>query len=430
MKKEKNTGVTRRDFMKKAGIGVAAVGMATTVPKLVKPARASARDFILVGRPVPKTGPIAAFAEPTPWLDERALAEINKDGGIFVKEYGKKVPVKVEIVDTGSDPTKAGEAGSKLILRDKVDMMYVSSTPATVSPVAAVCERYSVPSISSMMPVEMFLHGGPFHWAFDASSSVKDMMAAYIDSWSQVKTNKVVGLLAANDSDGASWAGGAQHAIEPAGYKVVDLGRFPEGTQDYSTFINGWKKNNVEILFANLSPPAFTTAWRQCYQQGFIPKICAVGRAVLFPSVVASLGSDIGAGVSTEVLWHPAYPFKSSLAGYTGRTLADDYEKATGKQWTQPIGGFYSGYEILADALRRAESVDKETIRKALADTNLETIAGPITFNDQNVAVTPVGLVQWLKGDKYPFECTIVSGGNYDSIKPQAKLIPIDELQK
>jgi branched-chain amino acid transport system substrate-binding protein len=101
-----------------------------------------------------------------------------------------------------------------------------------------------------------------------------------------------------------------------------------------------------------------------------------------------------------------------------------------GKQWTQPIGGFYLGYEILADVLRRAGSIDKETIRKALADTNLETIGGPITFSDKNIAITPVGLIQWVKGERFPFESKLVSGGNYPNIKPQGKLMAVGELQK
>jgi branched-chain amino acid transport system substrate-binding protein len=180
MKRNKEKDLTRREFIKKAGYGVGAVGLSLTLPKVVKSARAASKDHILVGRPVPKTGPIAAFAESSPWLDDRAVAEINKDGGIYIKEYGKKLPVKVKMLDTESNPTKAAEIGSRLILKDKIDIMYVSSTPATVNPVAGVCERYKMPSISTMMPVEMFLHGGPYHWAFDASCSVPDMVAAYL----------------------------------------------------------------------------------------------------------------------------------------------------------------------------------------------------------------------------------------------------------
>ena len=247
--------VSRRDFIKKVGYTAAAVGLSSTAPKFLKPAWAAARDHILIGRPLPITGPVSAFTTATPWLDNKAIADMNKDGGIFVKEAGKKLPVRVKIVDTESDPTKAGDIASKLVLNDDVDIMYPSATPATVSPVAAVCERFKIPCVSTMMPVEMFLLGGPFHWTFDASFSVRDYMASFLQMWNDVKTNKNVGLLAQNDPDGVAWADGARNALGGAGYKVIDIGRFPAGTMDYGTIIGGWKKENVEIMFANMSPP-------------------------------------------------------------------------------------------------------------------------------------------------------------------------------
>jgi len=427
MKKDKKKGMTRRDFIKKVGYTAGAIGVSSTFPKLLKPARAASRDHILVGRPLPITGPVAAFAESSPWLDNKALADINKDGGIYIKEFGKKLPLKVKILDTESDPTKAAELASKLILRDKIDIMYVSCTPATVSPVAGVCERFKMPSVSTMMPVEMFLPGGPYHWCFDASFSVKDYNASFMEAWDQIDTNKVIGLCAQNDADGIAWAEGAFGALRAAGYKIVDLGRFPEGTRDYTTQINGWKKENVEILFANMAPPDFATLWRQCHRMGFIPKACTAGRAGLFSSAIEAIGGGLGRGVTSEAVWHSAYPFKSSLTGETCKQFSDAYEKATGKQWTQPIGGCYSGYEILADALRRAQTLDKETIRKALADTELETLQGPTKFTKDNIAVTPSGCLQWVKGKKYPFEAMLVSNGNYNNLPVQAKMVSIRE---
>ena len=84
----------------------------------------------------------------------------------------------------------------------------------------------------------------------------------------------------------------------------------------------------------------------------------------------------------------------------------------------------------MADVFRRTQSIDKEAIRKAIADTNMDTIGGHIKFNDKNVAVTPVGLIQWVKGKKFPFDCRIVSKGNFQNVVTQAKLMPIPELRK
>jgi len=100
---KKKGKITRREFMKKVGLSAAAVGVSSSIPKLIKPVNAATRDHILIGRIQPMTGPMAVFSEPSPWVDNRALAEINKDGGIFIEEYGKKVPVKIKLMDTQSN---------------------------------------------------------------------------------------------------------------------------------------------------------------------------------------------------------------------------------------------------------------------------------------------------------------------------------------
>ena len=163
MSRKDNKNITRRDFIKKVGYTAAAVGISSSVPRLLKPARAAAhRDHILIGRPQPTTGPMAAFSEPSPWLDNRALDEINKEGGIYIKEYGKKVPLKIKVMDTQSNPSKAAEVASRLIFKDKVDLMYASHAPATVNPVAQTCERAKMPCLGNNLPNEMFLAGGPY----------------------------------------------------------------------------------------------------------------------------------------------------------------------------------------------------------------------------------------------------------------------------
>jgi branched-chain amino acid transport system substrate-binding protein len=430
MKRGKNEGMNRRDFIKKMGLTAGAVGLSVTVPKLINPAAALTRDHILMGRPLPMTGDVSAFTESSPWLDNKALEAINKDGGIYIKEAGKKLPLRVKIVDTESNPSKAAELASMLIVRDKVDLMHVSATPATVNPVAAVCERLKVPCISTMMPNEMFLQGGPYHWSFNAGVNVRDFMVAFLQAWDQVESNKIVGLCAQNDSDGIAWAEGARGALSPRGYKLVDMGRFPMDTRDYTSQINGWKMANVEVLFANMSPPDFATLWRQCFRTGFIPKVCTAGRAGLFPSAMEAIGEDLAVGVNSELIFHPAYPYKSSLTGQTAQEFCDAYEKSAGKQWTQPIGNFHAGYEIVADVLKRARSIDRETIRKAIIDTDLDTLQGPTKFTKDNVAVTPSGCIQWVKGDKYPYKALLVANGNYKMLPIQGKMLSIPILRK
>ncbi|HUJ90710.1 MAG TPA: ABC transporter substrate-binding protein, partial [Syntrophorhabdales bacterium] len=229
------SGITRREFIQKTTIAGAALGL----PMLSRRAfAAKKRDFILIGRVNPNSGALSSFGETTPWIDDRVLAEINKDGGIFIKEAGKKLPVRIKLMDSESDPTKAGDVASKLILQDEIDLMITLHTPDTVNPVDAMCERYQVPCISSNAPVESWLTGGPYKWSFHFFFSVPQIYQTFVSMWDSIadKTDKVVGGLWPNDPDGKTYAEMFTKRLNEKGYKVVDAGRFPNKTPDYTSF--------------------------------------------------------------------------------------------------------------------------------------------------------------------------------------------------
>ena len=73
------------------------------------------KEFILVGRVAPLTGPLASFGNGTPFMEEKAVEALNADGGIYIEELGKKLPIKFIVLDSESNTTKAAEAANKLI---------------------------------------------------------------------------------------------------------------------------------------------------------------------------------------------------------------------------------------------------------------------------------------------------------------------------
>ncbi|MGD8563972.1 MAG: ABC transporter substrate-binding protein [Desulfarculaceae bacterium] len=432
MSKKKNTGrsqdkVSRRRFLKTSAVVAAGAAVGSFgVPQLIRPAAAAERGYILVGRCNPSTGTLAAFGEPSPWADQAALDAINKDGGIFIKKLGKKLPVKMKLLDTESDPTKAGELAARLILNDKIDVMIALHTPNTVNPVTAVCERFETPCISLDAPLEPWLPGGPYKWTYHAFWSVaQDFYPVCKGMWPQVPTNKVVGLVANNDPDGIGFGTVFKAQLAKDGYKIIDPGVFPYGTQDFSSMINIWKKNKVEILFGNVITPDFVTCWRQCQQMGFKPKIVTIARAILFPAAVEALGEDLAQGLSSEVWWSPHHPFKSSLTGQSAKDLCDAWTAQTKKQWSQPIGFKHAAYEILADALKRAQSLDKEAVRNAIDATRLNTIVGPVKYNKEHYSRTPLVGGQWVKGDKFPWKLNLVYNKEHTNIPLTGKMLPM-----
>ncbi len=415
--------ISRRKFIKNMVAAGAAFGTANFIPPAVKKSHA-ARDHILIGRPNPSTGPLASFGEASPWAEEKALAAINKSGGIYVKDVGKKLPVRIKMVDTQSDPTKAGDAASKLILKDKVDLMLVMHTPDTVNPVASMCERYEIPCISLDAPVDAWLSGGPYDWCYHAFWTTDTISDLYIGMWDQFSDqhNKTVGVLWPNDPDGKTFRPIFAEKATTKGYKIIDTGHFPYNVKDFSAIIGAFKKSGAQIVCGNMIPPDFITFWRQCHRQGYRPKMVTMAKAILFPSDVAALGGNLPEGLLTENWWSPYHPFQSSLDKTTAKELCAAWTKETGKPWISPLGFKYAGLEISADVLKRAGSLDKNVLLKTIAATRLDTIVGPIKYNQKHYSETPLVGGQWGKGETAPWKLDIVYNRQHPEIPLSAKI--------
>jgi branched-chain amino acid transport system substrate-binding protein len=158
--------------------------------------------------------------------------------------------------------------------------------------------------------------------------------------------------------------------------------------------------------------PDFALAWNQFHQQGFIPKIFIVGKGLLYRADMESLGGDSGNGLISEDLWDPSFQYKSSLTGQTSAQVSAEIGK-TGKFYAESTIGFNSStFEVLADVLRRAKSLDHEKLRVAFTQTNLNTVFGPVKYNDQNYTVMPVVMAQWVK-TKDGWEKRVIANGGF-----------------
>ena len=283
--------VSRRSFVKTAvaGAGALAVSGGAT--------RAQSNNVIKIGFVSPRTGALAAFGEPDPFVFElarKALADGISAGG---KTY------KVEILDrdTQSDPSRAGQLAKSLINSDAVDFMLTTSTPETVNPVADACEAAGVPCLSTGMPWEPWYFGrgakpgepSPFHWTYHFGFGVANFSKAYISQWNgSVKTNNRVAFLMPNDADGNALRTIFKPILEKAGFTVIDPGGYEDGTTDYAAQIAKFKAENCQIFTTGPIPPDFAVFWRQAAQQGYtrMVKIAQIAKTGLFPSQVEVAG--------------------------------------------------------------------------------------------------------------------------------------------
>jgi branched-chain amino acid transport system substrate-binding protein len=423
--------ISRRRFVKTV---TAAATTAVAAPAILRSGLAyAAGKPIKFGYVSPKTGPLAPFAE----ADDFVIGGIRqalKDG---VKIGNQVHPIEIIVKDTQSNPNRCAEVAAELILKDEVNILLAAGTPETTNPASDQAEANEVPCITSDAPWQPYFFGrggNPakgFNWTYHFFWGLEDVIAVFLNLWNSLDTNKTVGALWPNDSDGNAWGSpevGFPPALQKAGFKLVDPGRYQAPSDDFTAQISAFKKANVEIVSGVMIPPDFTTFWTQAAQQGFKPKAVTVGKALLFPAAIEALG-DRGTGLSSEVWWTPSHPFKSSLTGVTAGQLSAAYEQSTNKQWTQPIGFRHALFEVATDVLKRTKDVNSpQAIVDAIASTNLDTIVGKVNWAGKpvkNVSKTPLVGGQWVRGSKHKYDLKVVDNKTAPNVPLNGKFTPI-----
>ncbi len=104
---------------------------------------APAKDKIRIGWVTSLSGILAtAVATTTAPAYEIWLEEVNAKGGIYVKEYGKKLPVEIIKYDNKSDVGTMTKLLEKVILEDKVDFILAPWGTAMLYAAAPVSNKY------------------------------------------------------------------------------------------------------------------------------------------------------------------------------------------------------------------------------------------------------------------------------------------------
>lgn len=422
--------------------GLLAAGVASGAAALAGlPAAALAQSSktIKIGYLTTLSGVRANFGEADTWSLERIRAAL-KDG---LTIGGTHYKVDIVVRDTQSDANRGATMSSELVLREKVDLLLVQDSDAALA-AGQLCDVNGVPMVSTMGPWEAILFGRGstpekgFPYSFHFFWGAGDVLKNFFGMWDSVKVERTLGTMYIDNGPGHAFADPA-HGIpaeaKARGYKEVNSGFFKIASDDFSNQVSTFKAANVQIVSGFAYANHFATFWKQAQQANFRPEVVTMAGAFLFPSAVESLGAA-GNGMSSEVWWTPGFPYKSSITGQSARALADDWEKSTGKQWTQPIGYGHALFEVGIAALKAtANPLDRKALRDSIANLDFESIVGPIKFKGspvKSIAVTGMCGGQWrkTKGGKFPYELLIVHNSTAPAIPVQEPLKLMSELAK
>ena len=410
--------------MKKLVVALAMVVLVAGALGASACAAPTAAGEVKIGTVLPMTGMFTGFGEGNGFGMQAAVDDINAQGGLDVG--GKKMKVKLIVLDSESDPAKVGGLAEDLMAREKIVFYAAPDCPAPMwAPAAIVGERYKVPSVIGGGPMEpwagMRMEATPpweYNWlsGFAIATppdkgdfrdkpgyTIKDTWFEFLDLFA-AQTNRVAGVFATDEPDGRGWYGLFPGLLQEHGEKVIgmekNLGLVPLETTDFSSVIKEWKDNKVEILWGNCPGPVFGAMWKQAVGMGFKPKICLMGRAPLFYVDASSWGGDLAYGVGVEVWWSPEFTNCPGIGNTTPKSLAERWAKEKKQPLNPGIGHGYVCVQIGLEAIKKAGSLDTTKINAAFPTLDMPSINSRVKFNKDHFSRIPLFVGQWFKVDK------------------------------
>jgi len=372
-----------------AAAAIAAAALAATTAQADE-----APETLRFGYAISLSGPYAPGAESTTWSQYQLWQEdVNREGGIYLSKYGKRVPIEFVVYDDRSQIEEAIRLAERMILDDEVDLVLPPWGTATNMAVAPVLNRYKYPAL---------------HWT-SGSDRIKDMTDRWPYSfWPLVHPTEAtrplaeflaekkasgeidgrIAILSVADQLGAELTTAMVRAAADTGLDVVYNKSYPLGVSDLSAQINEMKELNPDAFFGFSYPTDTFMLTEQSIILGFNPKMFYTAIGTPFPAFKAKFGDQV-----------------QGIMGYGGLDIQApghaEFQERHMAKFNRPAeagaAGTYATLQILQQAIEEAGEIDREKIRENIAKGHFTTVIGEFRFENQ-LTVDPWASAQWQDG--------------------------------
>jgi branched-chain amino acid transport system substrate-binding protein len=351
------------------------------------PTPTAAPDKIVIGAIVSLTGYDAQTGQPSKDGYQLGVDMVNAGGGVMVKEYGKKIPLELVVLDMESDPEKAVSRAEALNSQYKAS---VAVGTTTVFAASDIFEKNKMPAVTMLMNIAGIYQRG-FKYYFGMGKINSDTSKAFFDLFDSLKDQRPTKYAFIQEQ--AEWTneffGMAAEEAKARGLTVVSQGKYAMMTPDMSPLIREAKDKSAEVILSLPIPPDGITMLKQMKEMDYNPKAIIMMRAMDDPSW-PTLG-DIADYTIGSADWHYAI-------NYPGvKELNDKVKATTGENAAFGVGPAYATIQVIADAIERAGTLDRTKIRDAIAATDLMTVIGPVKFNPNGSRMNPTPTVTQLQ---------------------------------
>lgn len=354
---------------------------------------ASSDDPIKVGVILPLTGTQAMFGEMEKNTMEMVYEKLKAEGKTVIN--GREVKLIFEDDQSKQDVAKA--ATEKLVNQDKVDLLSGGYSSACTNVIAGSAQSMGVPFIINTGSADEITKQG-WEWIFrGAAAPASKYTVALWDMMEEVIKPESVGILYENTDFGTSSAEGFRPECEKRGIEIVFDQSYEAGAIDFKPMLSKMKAAKPDIIFATSYVMDAALIVKQMKELDFnTGMFIGAGAGYTMPEFAENAGS-VADFIASTALWVP------NVAWEGAGEYFDGYVEKFGKEPDYHGAQADATMNIIIDALNRADEISKEGIKKALKETDIMTIMGPMKFEDwegytnQNKPTTYV--VQWIDGN-------------------------------
>jgi len=354
-------------------------------------------DTIILGAAVSLTGKYSTNGEHTKNGYNMAVDRINDMGGVTVG--GKSYKFDIIYYDDESDSSRAAQLAERLIKQDGVHYMLGPYSSGLTKAMAPVTEENKIPMVEANGASRSLFTKG-YKYLFAVLSAANQYLEVAIDLAVEKNGGNPVNIAMAFEQDAFSQDVriGVVEAAERTGSTITIDDKLPKELNDMAATLAKVKATKPDVLVVSGHSKGALTAIRQISEMQVDVPMLAMTHCDA--SKLAKQHGKNSEYALCAAQWHKTLSYSDEFFG-NGMQYDKEFTEIYG--YAPPYQAAESSAALLVykAAFEKADSLDKDKIRDALAQTDMQTFYGNIKFSDtgQNIAKPMVLFQVRCEGD-------------------------------
>lgn len=301
------------------------------------------------------SGSFAAYGKSGKQGAQLAAEEINQAGGLLGRQ------VEIIQVDDQAKPDIGVQEAKRLILNEKVNVLLGVDSSSVALALAPLTNEYKIPLVVTHAATPALTEQcNPY--VFRTSNNARMDAFAAADLAAKLPYKHWANIGPDYEFGHASWNDFIARLKEKRPDVVVAGEQWPKGGEsNYTPYITALMQGQPEAVFSTLWAGDLVTFVRQANAFGFFKQIKLfedpVGAAL---ESIGPLGKEAPLGELFSTRYWFLYPDSK-----TNKAFVEAYHKRWGEYPSYNAEEHYAGMQILAQAVRKAKSLDADALRSA-----------------------------------------------------------------